>query len=120
MALRTAAAAAAAAPRGLRRLFSTTSNPAINFPPSAATATQQRETREPSTNLFVSGTFLVLSLSVFPFYTLRSYHIFLLLFWVYCNSFQAITFFLGFVSCLRIMGFGIHFLWNISLLCFLC
>ncbi|KAE8125690.1 hypothetical protein FH972_020468 [Carpinus fangiana] len=52
MALRTAAAAA---PRGLRRLFSTTSNPAINFPPSAATATQQREKREPSTNLFVSG-----------------------------------------------------------------
>ncbi|XP_062169385.1 organelle RRM domain-containing protein 2, mitochondrial [Alnus glutinosa] len=52
MALRTAAAAA---PRGLRRLFSTISNPAINFPPSAATSAQQRETREPSTNLFVSG-----------------------------------------------------------------
>lgn len=88
MALRTAAAAA---PRGLRRFLSTTSTPAINFPPSAATATQQRETREPSTNLFVSGTFLVLSLSFH--YALRFYHIFLLLFWVLCNSFQAITFF---------------------------
>jgi hypothetical protein len=87
MALRTAAAA----PRGLRRLFSTISNPAINFPPSAATSAQQRETREPSTNLFVSGTFLVLSLSFH--YTLRIYYIFLLLFWVFCNSFQGITFF---------------------------
>ncbi|XP_040986932.1 organelle RRM domain-containing protein 2, mitochondrial [Juglans microcarpa x Juglans regia] len=46
--------AAAAAPRGLRRCFST-SIPAFNFPPSAAAAAQQREKAEPSTNLFVSG-----------------------------------------------------------------
>ncbi|KAG6637477.1 organelle RRM domain-containing protein 2, mitochondrial [Carya illinoinensis] len=51
MALRTAAAAA---PRGLRRFFST-STPAFNFPPSAAAVAQQREKAEPSTNLFVSG-----------------------------------------------------------------
>ncbi|XP_030932646.1 organelle RRM domain-containing protein 2, mitochondrial [Quercus robur] len=53
MALRTAVAAAAA-PRGFRRLFSTTFTPPFN-PPSASVAAQQREKAEPSTNLFVSG-----------------------------------------------------------------
>ncbi|OWM81224.1 organelle RRM domain-containing protein 2, mitochondrial [Punica granatum] len=48
MALRSAAAAA---PRGPRRLFSTSS---FGFPPTPAAA-KPREEAEPSTNLFVSG-----------------------------------------------------------------
>ncbi|PON55761.1 Splicing factor-like protein [Parasponia andersonii] len=54
MALRSAAAAAVAAPRGLRRLFSTASTSPFIPPPTSAAA-QAREQPEPSTNLFVSG-----------------------------------------------------------------
>ncbi|KAF4394611.1 organelle RRM domain-containing protein 2, mitochondrial [Cannabis sativa] len=51
MALRSAAAAA---PRGISRLFSTISTSHFVPPPSPAAA-QAREKAEPSTNLFVSG-----------------------------------------------------------------
>ncbi|XP_048323265.2 organelle RRM domain-containing protein 2, mitochondrial isoform X1 [Ziziphus jujuba] len=50
MALRTAAAA----PRGLRRLFSSISSPSF-LPPQTPPAAQAREKPEPSTNLFISG-----------------------------------------------------------------
>ncbi|KAJ4726178.1 Glycine-rich RNA-binding protein [Melia azedarach] len=44
---------AVAAPRSLRRLFSTSPFPSFNPPPNAAA--QQQPKAEPSTNLFVSG-----------------------------------------------------------------
>ncbi|GLT48478.1 hypothetical protein SLA2020_221000 [Shorea laevis] len=49
--------AAAVAPRGLRRLFSTTSAFPIFSPPAAAAAAAEaaQEKAEPNTNLFVSG-----------------------------------------------------------------
>ncbi|KAK7312920.1 hypothetical protein VNO77_37168 [Canavalia gladiata] len=55
-------AAAAAAPRGLRRLFCTnsasfpsTSFPFVPSPPSGATSAPARQMAEPNPNLFVSG-----------------------------------------------------------------
>ena len=62
MALRTVVAAAVA-PRGFRRLYSTTFTPPFNFP-QATVAAQQREQADPSTNLFVSGKSISLSLSL--------------------------------------------------------
>ncbi|KAI4322843.1 hypothetical protein L6164_022498 [Bauhinia variegata] len=48
--------AAVAAPRGLRRLFSTTSTSTPSFIPlPTSTTAPARETAEPNTNLFVSG-----------------------------------------------------------------
>ncbi|KAI4333786.1 hypothetical protein L6164_018549 [Bauhinia variegata] len=55
--------AAVAAPRGLRRLFSITTNSIPSFnPPPATAAAPARETAEPNTNLFVSGVFSFLFL----------------------------------------------------------
>ncbi|KAH7546606.1 hypothetical protein FEM48_Zijuj01G0219000 [Ziziphus jujuba var. spinosa] len=74
MALRTAAAA----PRGLRRLFSSISSPSF-LPPQTPPAAQAREKPEPSTNLFISGTsffsflIFILFFSVSSFYPLLFY-----------------------------------------------
>uniref|UniRef100_A0A2N9GS35 RRM domain-containing protein n=1 Tax=Fagus sylvatica TaxID=28930 RepID=A0A2N9GS35_FAGSY len=64
MALRTAVAAAVA-PRGFRRLYSTTFTPPFNFP-QATVAAQQREQADPSTNLFVSGKVVTVVLVLLP------------------------------------------------------
>ncbi|XP_021894777.1 organelle RRM domain-containing protein 2, mitochondrial [Carica papaya] len=55
MPIRVPAAIAAAAPRGLSRLFSTASSIFPSIPPQAGTAVPAREQAEPNTNLFVSG-----------------------------------------------------------------
>jgi hypothetical protein len=91
MALRTAVAAAVA-PRGFRRLYSTTFTPPFNFP-QATVAAQQREQADPSTNLFVSGKSISLSLSLFPSFLI----IFPCnLFWVFLNHYVFPTMLLGF------------------------
>ena len=96
MALRTAVAAAAA-PRGFRRLFSTTFAPPFN-PPSASVAAQQREKAEPSTNLFVSGK----PLSLYSRHTLH----FLSYFSVFSSGFSLIIPFFYYVDgYLTVLGF---------------